>query len=126
MLTCRPTAGMESSVRSPDEYVFLTNGVTFWVGPVSEIVTLEANGNYTAFFVSSGQKLMMRGVFCRWEASLPPSLFFRASRECIINLKHVIEMRIHDAKRFSFILPGNKEVIMSRKQTLEFRKVKRL
>jgi two-component system, LytTR family, response regulator len=124
MLTYRPTAGMESSVRSPDDYIFLTNGAKYWVGPVGEIVILETDGNYTAISVSSGQTLMVRGVLYKWEASLPPSLFFRVSRDCIINLKHVIEMRMHDAKRFSFIIPGNREVIMSRLQTLEFRKAK--
>jgi DNA-binding LytR/AlgR family response regulator len=124
MLTLRPTAGMESSVKSPDDYIFLTNGAKYWVGPVEEIVTLEADGNYVAFFISNGQTLVMRGVLYKWEASLPPSLFVRASRDCIINLKHVIEMRMYDAKRFSFIIPGNREVIMSRLQTLEFRKAK--
>jgi two-component system, LytTR family, response regulator len=117
---------MPSSVRSPDDYIFLTNGAAYWVGSVGEIVTLETNGNYTSFFLNNGQKLMMRGTMASWEVKLPPSLFFRASRECIINLRHVIEMRMYDTRRFSFIILGNREVIMSTKQTLEFKRIKRL
>jgi two-component system, LytTR family, response regulator len=117
---------MESSAKSPDEYIFLTNGAKYWVGPVGEIVTLEADGNYVAFFISNGQTLMTRGVLYKWEASLPPSLFFRASRDCIINLKHVTEMGMHDAKRFFFTLAGGREVIMSCLQSAEFRRTKGL
>ena len=126
MLTCRPIAGMESSARSPDDYIFLSDGVKYWVGSVGEIIALEVAGNYTSFFLSNGQKLVMRGALQKWEPKLPVSHFFRANRDCIVNLKYVVEMRMYDFKRFSFTMRGDKEVILSGPQTLAFRRTKGL
>ena len=117
---------MESSARSDEEYIFLTNGAKYWVGRVSEIVCLEVSGNYTNFLLSNGQRLMTRGSLAKWETRLPSSIFFKTGRDCIINLKHVKDMNMHNSKQFVFTLIGDNEVIVSRLQTIEFRKTRSL
>jgi DNA-binding LytR/AlgR family response regulator len=117
---------MESSARSPDEYIFLTNGARYWVGRVSEIVCIEVSGNYGSFLISSGQKLLIRGSLGQWEKRLPSAIFFRSGRDTIINLQHVTEMRMYSPKQFAFTLTGDNEVIMSRIQTTEFRRTRGL
>lgn len=117
---------MESSVRCPEDYIYLTNGAKYWVGRVSEIVSIEIEGNYSYFLMSNGQRLMIRGPLARWEKKLPSSIFFRSGRDRIINLRHVKEMRIYGPKQFAFIMTGDNEVIMSCLQTAEFRRTRGL
>lgn len=115
------------TLRNPEDYVFLSDGVKYWVGPVSDIVSVEQTDNYTNFSLRSGQKLMIRGVLGRWETKLPTSLFFKASRDCIVNLMHIKHLRAYDAKRLSFIMVNSDiEIILSREQSILFRKSKRL
>ena len=117
---------MESSARSPDDYIYVTNGAKYWVGRVSEIVFIEVEGNYSHFLISNGQRLLVRGPLGRWEKALPPSIFFRSGRDCIINLRHITEMRIYNPKQFAFTMTGDNEVIMSRIQSIEFRRTRGL
>lgn len=111
---------------NPNDYIFLSDNVKYWVGCLADIVSFEQDGNYTNIKISNGQKLTMRGVIGKWETKLPPSLFFKTGRDCIINLKHVQVMQAYDAKRFSFVLLGGSEVILSRAQSILFRKSRRL
>jgi DNA-binding LytR/AlgR family response regulator len=106
--------------------VFLSDGAKYWLGPVSDIVYVETEGNYSRFLISNGQRLMIRGSLVRWENGLPSSIFFRARRDCIINLTQVTEMSAHNAKQFVFTMTGGNEVIMSSMQTIKFRRTRSL
>lgn len=110
-----------------DYHICLSDGVNYWVGPIRNIVSLEQGGNYCRFAVAgNGQKLNIRGTLHQFESRLPSLLFFRANRECIINLSHVKHMRAHDPKRYSFTMANDNEIIMSRKQSVLFRRTKSL
>jgi two-component system, LytTR family, response regulator len=106
--------------------VFLSDGAKYWLGPVSDIVYVETEGNYSRFLISNGQRLMIRGSLVRWENGLPSSFFFRAGRDCIINLSKVTELRPHNSKQLAFTMIGGNEVIMSRLQTIKFRRTRSL
>jgi DNA-binding LytR/AlgR family response regulator len=115
----------DSKVFGSDDFIFLSDNVKCWVVRASEISTLEACGNYTRVNLSDATALIrrpLREVECR----LDPSTFFRTRRDCIVNLSRVKQMRMLDAKRFLFVLLDGKEVAMSRKQSLLFRKQKAL
>jgi DNA-binding LytR/AlgR family response regulator len=107
-------------------YVCVSDGVKFWLGPLRDVMSLEQTGNYCKFTLRTGQKFNIRGALCKWEEKLPTTLFFRTGRNCIVNLSHVKHMVAYDAKRFSFIMPGDDEVILSRSQSVLFRRTKSL
>jgi two-component system LytT family response regulator len=113
-------------VLDSDYYICLSDGVNYWVGPVCDIISLKQDQNYCHVTISSGQKFNIRGSLTKFETRLPSSLFVRANRECIINMSHVKQMRAYDAKRYSFIMDHDNEIIMSRKQSLLFRRTKSL
>jgi DNA-binding LytR/AlgR family response regulator len=115
----------DSKVFGSDDFIFLSDNVKCWVVRASEISTLEACGNYTRVNLSDATALIRRPLR-ECECRLDPSTFFRTRRDCIVNLSRVKQMRILDAKRFLFVLLDGKEVAMSRKQSLLFRKQKAL
>jgi DNA-binding LytR/AlgR family response regulator len=126
------TAELEDSVSTLgmrifgyDDFIFLSDNVKCWVVRTSDISTLEACGNYTRVNLSDATALIRRPLR-ECESRLDPTTFFRTRRDCIVNLSRVKQMRMLDAKRFLFVLLDGKEVPMSRKQSLLFRKQKAL
>jgi two-component system LytT family response regulator len=114
-----------SRIFGRDDYIFLSDNVKCWVVRASDISTLEACGNYTRVNLGDATALIRRPLR-ECECRLDPSTFFRTRRDCIVNLSRVKQMRMLDAKRFLFVLLDGKEVAMSRKQSLLFRKQKAL
>jgi two-component system, LytTR family, response regulator len=114
-----------SAVFGRDDFIFLSDNVKCWVVRASDISTLEACGNYTRVNLSDATALIRRPLR-ECECRLDPSTFFRTRRDCIVNLSRVKQMRMLDAKRFLFVLLDGREVAMSRKQSLLFRKQKAL
>jgi DNA-binding LytR/AlgR family response regulator len=108
-----------------DDFVFLSDNVNCWVVRVSDISVLEACGNYTRVYFNDATALIRRPLR-ECECKLDRSTFFRTRRDCVVNLSRVKQMRMLDAKRFLFVLLDGKEVPMSRKQSLIFRKTKSL
>jgi DNA-binding LytR/AlgR family response regulator len=115
----------DSKVFGSDDFIFLSDNVKCWVVRASDISTLEACGNYTRVNLSDATALIRRPLR-ECECRLDPSTFFRTRRDCIVNLSRVKQMRMLDAKRFLFVLLDGREVAMSRKQSLLFRKQKAL
>jgi two-component system LytT family response regulator len=114
-------------VLDPDYHICLSDNVNYWVGPIRNIASLEQDGNYCRFTIAgNGQGLNIRGRLHQFETRLPSSLFFRANRECLINLSHVKHMRAYDEKRYGFTMVNDNEIIMSRKQSILFRRTKSL
>ena len=108
-----------------EDFIFLSDNVRCWVVRASDISTLEACGNYTRVTLNGATELIRRPLR-ECEGRLDPATFFRTRRDCIVNLSRVRQMRMLDSKRFLFVLLDGKEVPMSRKQSLIFRKQKAL
>jgi two-component system, LytTR family, response regulator len=115
----------DRKIFASEDFVFLSDNVRCWVVRASDISTLEACGNYTRVTLS-GATALIRRPLRECEGRLDPATFFRTRRDCIVNLSRVRQMRMLDAKRFLFVLLDGKEVPMSRKQSLLFRKQKAL
>jgi DNA-binding LytR/AlgR family response regulator len=107
------------------DFVFVSDNVNCWVVRAADISVLEACGNYTRVYFNDSSALIRRPLR-ECECRLDPSTFFRTRRDCVVNLSRVKQMRMLDAKRFLFVLLDGKEVPMSRKQSLIFRKSKAL
>ena len=54
-----------------------------------EIVRCEAQGNYTDVFIDSKSSLLITKTLKHYEGILPASIFFRAHKSHLINLKYV-------------------------------------
>jgi two-component system LytT family response regulator len=106
--------------RSPADRVFLRDGERCWIVQWSEIVLFEVEGNYTrAYF--GGNRPLVRASLNALEARLDPSLFFRASRRHIVNLRFIesVETALDDT--YMIHLKNKRQIPVSRRQSRQLR-----
>src|SRR5215472_14526551 len=105
--------------RLPDR-VFLRDGERCWIVAVTDIVLFEADGNY-ARACFGRERPMIRTSLQALEARLDPAVFFRASRQHLINLQHV--EAVDDDVDDSYIvrMRGGVRVAVSRRQSRKLR-----
>ncbi len=113
-------ARSEAESRQRLERVFVRDGDRCWLIPVSSIALFESEGNYTRVCFD-GNRPMIRIPLQRLEARLDPSVFFRASRTHILNLRFVerIEPAVNDGLTVTLRTVG--EVPVSRRQARRLR-----
>ena len=111
-----PAAAAGRAVRSSSERVFLRDGERCWIVTVGDIVVFEAEGNYARVHVGPHRPLI-RTSLNALEARLDPSVFFRANRQHLINLRFVeaVEGGVDDS--FTARLRGGYTVRLSRRQS---------
>lgn len=56
---------------------------------IQQIIRCEASGNYSMFFTSSGQKILVSKTLKEYESLLQEHHFFRAHRSHLINLSYI-------------------------------------
>ncbi|HEY5814032.1 MAG TPA: LytTR family DNA-binding domain-containing protein [Terrimicrobiaceae bacterium] len=108
-----------------DDFVFMSDQETCWLGRAADICLLEACGSRTRVLMLQGTVLVRRSL-AQCERRLDPSSFFRANRNCIVNLIHVKQTRFLDGSRVLLLLPTNKQIIVSGKENAAFRKMRAL
>ena len=108
-----------------DDFVLLTDDIECWIVRVDDIALLEASRNFTLVHFPDG-KLLIRRSLGDCERRLDSSIFFRASRGCIVNLSHVKQPRLLEDEGLIFLLKDGKEVVFSRRQSVLFRKTRGL
>jgi two-component system LytT family response regulator len=108
-----------------DDFIFLSDNSKCWLIRTADIWFLEACGDHTRVHLPDGAVLVRRPLRA-CERRLDSSTFFRATRDCVINLTHVKQTRLLDSSRVLFLLPNGKEVIVSGRQNLLFRKMRAL
>jgi two-component system, LytTR family, response regulator len=108
-----------------DDFVFLSSEKKCWLIQTGDIWFLEACGEQTRIHLPDGAVLVRR-TLADCERRLDTSMFFRATRDYIINLTHVKQTRLLDSSRVLFILPNGKEVVVSGRQNFLFRKMRAL
>jgi two-component system, LytTR family, response regulator len=86
-----------------------------------DISLLEAHRKFTLVHLSDG-KFLVRRSLKDCERRLDSSIFFRASSGCIVNLSHVKQSRFLEDGSLIFILRDGKEVVLSRRQSVLFRR----
>ena len=105
----------------PSDFAFLEDKAKCWMVRTSDISTLEACGNYTRVHLGFATPLIRRPLR-ECERKLDPSLFFRARRDCIVNLGIVSQIRLLVPFRFVFVLQDAREIVASHKQSLILRR----
>jgi DNA-binding LytR/AlgR family response regulator len=108
-----------------DDFVVLTDNVKCCILRMSDLLRLEAEGNYSRVYWI-GSSMLIRRPLRDCEKRLDKSKFFRARRDCIVNLEHVKHTRIVDLMRYVFVLQDGTEVTLSRRQSLVLRKSRAL
>jgi DNA-binding LytR/AlgR family response regulator len=108
-----------------DDFVVLTDNVKCCILRMSDLLRLEAEGNYSRVYWI-GSSMLIRRPLRDCEKRLDPAKFFRARRDCIVNLEHVKHTRIVDLMRYVFVLQDGTEVTLSRRQSLVLRKSRSL
>jgi two-component system LytT family response regulator len=102
------------------ERVFVRDGERCWLIPVTSIALFESEGNYTRVCFD-GNRPLVRTPLHRLEARVDPSVFFRASRTHILNLRYIerIEPAVNDGLAVYLRTVG--EVMVSRRQARRLR-----
>jgi len=112
-----PAAGPQARpYRATTERVFLRDGERCWIVAIGDIAFFEAEGNYARVHVGANRPLI-RTSLNALESRLDPAVFFRASRQHLINLRFVeaIESGVDDS--YIARLRGGHAVRLSRRQS---------
>jgi two-component system, LytTR family, response regulator len=104
------------------EQVFVRDGERCWIVRIPDIFLLESEGNYTRVYFGAERPLIRRSLNALQE-QLDPSVFFRAGRKEIINLKWIDKVDIAIAGGLSITLRGGRTVEMSRRQSARLREI---
>ena len=102
------------------ERVFVKDGERCWLVRVSDILLLESEGNYTRLHFANERPLVYRSL-AALEERLDPAVFFRAGRQCILNLKWVDGVQTGVGGNLTVRMRGGKCVELSRRQSIRFR-----
>ena len=125
-----PTPAVESEESEPaillrNDFVLLNDDIKHWIVRIEDISVLEAHQNFTIAHFPNG-KVLIRRSLADCERRLDNSMFFRASRDCIVNLSQVKQSRLSKDRGLIFLLKDGKEVVFSRRQSVLFRKTRGL
>jgi two-component system LytT family response regulator len=106
--------------RLATERVFLRDGERCWIVQWAEIALFEVEGNYARAYVASHRPLI-RASLNALEAKLDPALFFRASRQHIVNLRFIESVETAPDDTYVIYLKNGSEVPVSRRQSRQLR-----
>jgi two-component system LytT family response regulator len=112
------TPGLRS--RSAGDRVFLRDGDRCWIVTLGEIVLFEAEGNYARVHFGANRPLI-RSSLNALEARIDPALFFRASRQHLLNLRFVEHIDSDHDEGYTVRLRGGHVVPVSRRQGRKLR-----
>ncbi len=105
---------------APTQRIFVRDGERCWVVRLADVVLLESEGNYTRLCFAGHRPLVLRSL--RYlEARLDPDLFFRSSRQQIVNVKAIEEVSPSVEGGLDLRLTGGLGLTMSRRRARDFR-----
>jgi two-component system, LytTR family, response regulator len=106
--------------RSSAERVFLRDGERCWIVQWAEIVLFEVEGNYARAYFGSNRPLI-RVSLNALETRLDPAMFFRASRQHIVNLRFIESVETTPDDTYVIHLKNKTHVPVSRRQSRQLR-----
>ncbi len=121
----RETPGEQSvtegrSLLKVTDRVFVKDGEHCWFVPLAEVRLLEVEGNYTRVFFGNHQPLIPK-TLNYLESRLDPQVFFRASRQHLVNLNWVKDVESWFSGTLRLTLRSGQQVEVSRRQAQRFR-----
>jgi two-component system LytT family response regulator len=104
------------------EQVFVRDGERCWIVQLPDIFLLESEGNYTRVHFRNESPLIRRSLNAL-ESQLDPTMFFRAGRKEIVNLKWIEKVELSVSGGLLLTLRGGRSVEISRRQAARLREI---
>lgn len=104
------------------DQVFVRDGERCWFLKVEEIRLLEVSGNYCRIYFGQEKPLILRSLNYM-EQRLDPKVFFRASRQQLVNLKWIERIEPWFSGSLKLYLRSGGEVEVSRRQAHRFKEL---
>jgi two-component system LytT family response regulator len=110
----------DSPLLSENSQIFIKDGDHCWMVVVKDIILFEIVGNYTRVYFRNHRPLIYKSLN-HIESKLPECLFFRTSRQQIINLKAIKKVSPYFKGTLKLLLSNEKEIEVSRRQSSIFK-----
>ncbi|OJJ14369.1 hypothetical protein BKI52_43610 [marine bacterium AO1-C] len=106
-----------------DQKILLRDKYGFQVTPVKDIIRLEADRNYTYFYIKDQKPILVSKSLKDYEKLLPAEQFFRCHKSHLVNLNYLLR---YDRKDDDLLIfqDGSKVPISRRKLEILLEKVK--
>ena len=104
------------------DQVFIRDGEKCWFVKLTDIRMIESAGNYAKIFFDTHQPLIHKTLNALDER-LSGSMFFRANRQQIINLRYVDKIEPFFNAGFLIYLKDGTKVEVSRRQSVKFKEM---
>ncbi|KQB42553.1 LytR/AlgR family response regulator transcription factor [Flavobacterium aquidurense] len=85
-----------NAIKQSNEYVAIASLDKIELIPMAEIISCQADGKYTNFFLVNGRKVMSSRNLGEYTAILDNNYFFRIHHSYIINIRHVVKISKKD------------------------------
>jgi len=108
------------AVLKEDDRIFLRSSGRSWFPALASIFLLRSEGNYTRLHFDAESPLIGRSLN-DFEKRLPPSMFFRANRTEMVNLRWIEATEDWFSNSIKARLRDGTEVTLSRRQSRVFR-----
>lgn len=107
--------------------IFVRDGERCWFLRLRDVVLLESEGNYTRLHLAGDpSRPMIARSLNNLEERLDPDVFFRASRQHLVNIEHIERLDPWVTGGLKAKLRGGREIEISRRQALKFQEKMRL
>jgi two-component system LytT family response regulator len=104
----------------PEDQVFLRDGERCWFVALHEISRIVVDGNYARVWFRDETAMLARSLSAL-EARVDPTLFFRANRNTLVNLRMVKNIDLSVGEGYDLTLKDGSVVEVSRRQARELR-----
>lgn len=104
----------------PNSSVFVKDGEQCWMIELSKIISFNSAGNYTEVHFD-GHRPLVHKTLNQLETRLPAQLFFRANRQCIINIKQIRAIELTVAGSLQLCMSNGSVVEVSRRHSSRFK-----
>ncbi|MDX5419408.1 MAG: LytTR family transcriptional regulator DNA-binding domain-containing protein [Hymenobacteraceae bacterium] len=104
------------------DQVFVRDGDRCWFVRLSEVKLLEVSGNYSCLYFGKEKPLIQRSLNYM-EQRLDPKVFFRVSRQQIVNLKWIERIEPWFSGSLKLYLRDGGELEVSRRQAQRFKEL---
>jgi two-component system LytT family response regulator len=104
------------------ERVFVRDGELCLLVELAEVRRFESEGNYARLHLDGGKQPLLLRSLNYLEEKLDPSRFVRANRQQLVNLRWVERIEPGPSGNLVLAMKDGREVEMSRRQSLKFRR----
>jgi two-component system LytT family response regulator len=104
------------------DQVFIRDGEKCWFVKLEDIRLIESAGNYAKIYFDKYHPLIHKTLNALDER-LTPSMFFRANRQQIINLRYIDKIEPFFNSGFIIYMKDGKKVEVSRRQSVKFKEM---